>query len=397
MSHRTLAKLLVAALLAGTTTPLFALEPDKLTVWVGTNRDIDRLRTIGERFTEELGIPVEVVEVDPLPDKFQQAAATGDGPDLAMHAHDRLGEWSGGGLIAPVSPSAGFADGVIDTAMDAVTFDGRVWGWPVAVEAVGLVYNKALVDAPPATFEELEGQELEGGVPPILWDYTNTYFTFPLMAANGGFAFEKVDGSYDGSVTGVNNDGAVEGATLLETLIESGTMPKGVDYGIMDGRMTKGEVGMVINGPWAWGNYESAGIDIGVAPLPTVGGEPAIPFVGVQAFALNAASPNKDLAAEFIENYVLSDEGLATWNAGNALGTLADASAAAEQDDPKVATTLEIAKGRRAHAVEPRDGRVLVGHGARAREHHVRCAGPAGGARRRGGAHHGRQVRPGRA
>ncbi len=345
MPHRTLAKLLVASLLAGATTPLLALEPDKLTVWVGTNRDIERLRAIGERFTEELGIPVEVVEVDPLPDKFQQAAATGDGPDLAMHAHDRLGEWSSGGLIAPVTPSAAFADGVIDTAMEAVTFDGRVWGWPVAVEAVGLVYNKALVDAPPATFEELVGEELEGGVPPILWDYNNTYFTFPLMAANGGFAFEKVDGSYDGGVTGVNNEGAVEGATLLEELIESGTMPKGVDYGIMDGRMTKGEVGMVINGPWSWGNYEAAGIDIGVAPLPSVGGEPAIPFVGVQAFALNAASPNKDLAAEFIENYVLGDEGLATWNAGNALGTLADVSAAAGQDDPKVATTLEIARG----------------------------------------------------
>ena len=341
---RTVPPALIAALLAGASTPSFALEPDVLTVWVGTNRDIDRLRTLGERFTEELGIPVEIVEVDPLPDKFQQAAATGDGPDLAMHAHDRLGEWSGGGLIAPVTPSASFSDGVIDTAMDAVSFDGKVWGWPVAVEAVGLIYNKALVESPPATFEELVGMDIEGATSPILWDYNNTYFTFPLMAANGGFAFEKVDGSYDGSVTGVNNEGAVEGATLLEELIESGTMPKGVDYGIMDGAMTKGDVGMVINGPWAWGGLEAAGLDIGVAPLPSIGGKPAVPFVGVQAFALNAASPNKDLAAEFVENYVLSDEGLATWNAGNALGTLADASAAAEQTDPKVATTLEIAK-----------------------------------------------------
>lgn len=345
MPSKTLSTALLAALAAGATVPALALEPDTLTVWVGTNRDIDRLRTIGERFTEELGIPVEVVEVDPLPDKFQQAAATGDGPDLAMHAHDRLGEWSSGGLISPINPSQGFTDGIIDTAMEAVTFDGRVWGYPVAVEAVGLIYNRALVESPPETFEELVGAEIEGAETPILWDYNNTYFTFPLMAANGGYAFEKVDGSYDGSTTGVNNEGAVAGAALLEELIESGTMPKGVDYGIMDGAMSKGEVGMVINGPWAWGNLEAAGLDIGVAPLPTVGGEPAVPFVGVQAFAVNAASPNKDLAAEFIENYVLSDEGLATWNAGNALGTLADESAAAEQDDPKVATTLEIAKG----------------------------------------------------
>lgn len=336
---------LLGATLAVAATGASALEPDALTVWVGPNRDVAALQAIGDRFTEELGIPVTVTEVDPLPDKFQQAAATGDGPDLALYAHDRFGEWAAGGLISPITLSAATREGIIDTALDAVSFGGETWGYPVAVEAVGLIWNKALIDAPPESFEEIVELEVEGDKAPILWDYNNTYFTFPMMAAGGGFAFEKVDGSYDGTTTGVNNEGALKGAQMLATLIESGTMPKGVDYGVMDATMNKGDVAMVINGPWSWANLKASGIDFGVAPLPSVDGKPSVPFVGVQAFAVNAASPNKDLAAEFMESYVMTDESLAAWNANDALGTLVDESAAAEQDDPNVAATLEIAQG----------------------------------------------------
>jgi maltose/maltodextrin transport system substrate-binding protein len=97
---------------------------------------------------------------------------------------------------------------------------------------------------------------------------------------------------------------------------------------------------MIINGPWSWAAYRDAGIDVGVAPIPTVAGEASPPFLGVQALAINAASPNADLAVELIENYILTDEGLATWNANGGLGALADVSAGAAQDDANIAATL---------------------------------------------------------
>jgi maltose/maltodextrin transport system substrate-binding protein len=212
----------------------------------------------------------------------------------------------------------------------------------VGVEAVGLVYNKALVPTPPATFEEIAAIDLPDGVKAIMWDYNNTYFTFPMMAAGGAFAFEKgADGNYDGTKTGVNNEGALAGAQMLRTMIDDGTMPKGVDYGVMDGAMAKGEVAMVLNGPWSWAGYKTAGIDVGVAPIPSIGGKASKPFVGVFAFAINAASPNKDLAVELLENYVLTDEGLSAWNAQGHLGAMADISVGETQaDDPNVAATL---------------------------------------------------------
>ena len=335
-------KLTLAALLLGTAMPAAAFTDGELLIWTGANRDKAALEAAVAAFSDELGIPVTVEVVDPdLPQKFQQAAATGDGPDIVMWAHDRFGEWASGGLIAPVQPGEAWTGDILPAAMDAVQFDGKTWGYPVSVEAVHLIYNTDLVAEPPAAFEDIAGAEIEGQK--ILWDYNNTYFTMPLLMAQGGFAFQKVDGVYDGSTTGVNAPGAIAGAEVLKSLIDDGVMPQGVDYGVMDGAMNKGEVAMVLNGPWAWGALKDSGINFAVAPIPTVGGEVAPPFLGVQALAVNAATPNADLAVELIENYLLTDEGLAAWNANGELGALADASAAEAQDDPLISGMLAVA------------------------------------------------------
>jgi len=112
--HITLAAVVVGASLA---TPASAFEDDTLVIWIGENKAPDAMRAAVAPFVEDPGIAVRIEEVEPLPDKFQQAAATGDGPDLVLYAHDRFGEWAAGGLIAPVEPGAGFTDGVLDTAV----------------------------------------------------------------------------------------------------------------------------------------------------------------------------------------------------------------------------------------------------------------------------------------
>ncbi len=107
-----------------------------------------------------------------------------------------------GGLLAPVNPSAEVRAKIDDFAWDAVTIDGKVYGYPVAVEAISLIYNKDLLpDGAPATFEEmleLDTKFQADGKHAILWAYETPYFTYPLLSAGGGYAFKKNDdGSYD--------------------------------------------------------------------------------------------------------------------------------------------------------------------------------------------------------
>ncbi len=334
-----------AAVLLASTSLSQAFEDGKLLIWINGDKGFNGLQAIGDKFKEELGVDVVVEHPEAVTDKFQQSAATGDGPDIFIWAHDRFGEWAAAGLIAPVEPSAEVKDGIFDFAWDAVTFDGKTWGYPIAVEAVGLIYNKDLVPTPPATMESIQELTLPEDVKPILWDYNNTYFTFPLLAANGGYAFQKKDGAYDPKDTGVNNEGAKKGAALLRQFIDDGVMPSGVDYGVMDAAINKGEVAMVINGPWAWANLATSGINFGVAPIPSVAGQPSKSFVGVLAANVNAASPNRDLAIEFIENYLVTDEGLKTINDDVPLGAVADESFAETlAGDANVAATLANAQ-----------------------------------------------------
>jgi maltose/maltodextrin transport system substrate-binding protein len=221
-----------------------------------------------------------------------------------------------------------------------------MWGYPLAVEAIGLIYNKALSPKPPATFEELFALDKTlsaKGKHAILWDYNNTYFTFPLLAANGGYPFGRnPKGDYVATDIGVNNAGAIKGAEMIVKLIDSGVMPKGANYSTMEAAMSKGEIAMMISGPWAWANLKKAKIDFGVAPIPSIGGKPSKAFIGVQGAMINRASANKQLAVEFIENYMLTMDGLKTMDADVSLGVTAHkAFYKARAADPLIAATMK--------------------------------------------------------
>ena len=288
---------------------------DPLVVWF-TVEGAKGMRRAAESFTAETGVPVVIETPDPIegPSKFQQAAAAGKGPDIYVYAHDRIGEWASSGLIRSVTPNKRLQDDIDPLAWKGFGIRGRLWGYPYAIEAVTLLYNKALVDIPPKTFDEvfaLDAQLQKQGRRAILWEYTYNYFTWPLLAANGGYAFrQRSDGSYDPSDTGVDSPGALVGAQLIDRLIRQRLMPAGSGYAEMEAAVASGQVAMMINGPWAWVNLKRVGVDFGVAKIPAVGQRPAAPYVGIKGLLISRSCRQPELAAELIENHLLSLPGL---------------------------------------------------------------------------------------
>ena len=84
--------------------------------------------------------------------------------------------------------------------------------------------------------------------------------------------------------------------------------------------MNQGRLAMFISGPFAWENLKKSGIDFGVTTIPGVNGQPARPFVGVVGAMFNRASPNLDLAQEFLEHYLITPRGLAAMDSHVPLG-----------------------------------------------------------------------------
>ena len=101
---------------------------------------------------------------------------------------------------------------------DAVTHKQQVWGYPVALEAVSLIYNKKLVTGKvPTQLSELPafGKELKAQNPNaivIMWDYKTPYFSWPFLASAGGYPFKKTAEGYDVNDIGVANAGATRGS-----------------------------------------------------------------------------------------------------------------------------------------------------------------------------------------
>ena len=301
----------------------------RLLVWINGDKGYNGLQKVGDAFTRVSGVQVVVQHPEGAPDKFQAAAGAGKGPDIFCWPHDRAGEWAQSGLIVPVRPPRALREQIEDSAWKAFRYRGQLWGYPLAIEAIGLVYNKALVTTPPATFDELIALDkalAARGKKAILWDYNKSFFSWPLLAGPGGHVFGRdAQGNLNPADIGVANAGALKGAQMLDRLLREGVMAKGARYAEMEAGFARGEVAMMLTGPWAWDNAKKAGIDFGVAAIPAVvPGRPSKAFVGVLGCMIAAPSKVKDLAREFIEHHLLQVDSLKTISADVPLGTPAN-------------------------------------------------------------------------
>ncbi|MFC1233470.1 maltose/maltodextrin ABC transporter substrate-binding protein MalE [Vibrio sp. F74] len=324
-----------------------AIEEGQLTIWINGDKGYNGLAEVGKKFEEDTGIKVTVAHPDALQDKFPQTAATGDGPDIVFWAHDRFGGYAEAGLLAEVKPSKEVTDGIVDFAWDAVKYDGKLIGYPVAIESLSLIYNKDLVATPPKSWEEVEALNAKlqkDGKTAIMWNLKEPYFTWPLMAADGGYAFKYTSSGYDVKDAGIATDGVKASMNFVKGLIDKGIISSDMDYSVSEAAFNKGNTAMTINGPWAWGNIEKSGINYGVATLPKFNGKSSKPFVGVLTAGISTASPNQDLAVEFIENYLLTNDGLRMINNDKPLGAVALNSFQKELDsDKRIAATMDNA------------------------------------------------------
>ena len=297
----------------------------ELSIWFDPDRG-HALEPIIQKFETESGIKVKLESPENRTEDFAMAVQVAKGPDIVIWAHDKVGEWADAGIISPIEISPEFRNKFLPKAWEAVLHRGSTWGYPIALETVSLIYNKTLLEGPPpGQLSELVplNAKIKTKHPEataILWDYNSPYYSWGILASAGGYVFGKKEKDYDPQEVGVATPGAIDGLSGIISLIRAGVLPKSVTYSVVEEQMARGKLAMMISGAWAWPNLIKSGIDFGVSPIPGVDGHPGRPFVGVSVAYLNRSSPNLDLAKEFLEHYMLSEEGLTAMNHGKPLG-----------------------------------------------------------------------------
>jgi maltose/maltodextrin transport system substrate-binding protein len=314
--------------------PSLAWTNGELLIWMDAAQ-AHGLEPIAKSFEARYGLKVTFQSPPSITSNFPNAAQCSQGPDIVLWPHDKVGEWADAGLVSPIDVLPEFREKYFPKAWEAMEYKKQLWGYPIGLETVTLIYNKKLMTSlPPSHLSdlvELDAQikKAHPGVISILWDYKSPYYSWGILAGAGAYIFARYQGVYDFKNVGVANAGAVEALSKITGLVHAGVLPKSVSYSVAEDLMGRGKLAMMISGPWAWSNLLKSGIDFGVAPIPGVGNMPGKPFVGVAAAYINRSSPNQDIAREFIQSYLLSEAGLVALNKGKPIGiasliTLAD-------------------------------------------------------------------------
>ncbi len=312
-----------------------------LTMWVDETR-IDVMKPIVEEFQAETGVKVDLVQKvsGDIRTDFVAQVPTGEGPDVIIGAHDWTGEFVNNGVIAPVE-LGDKADGFSPAALSAFAYDGQQYGTPYAIENIALVRNNALLqDTPATTFDDLvaqaQGAGTEFSVIIQQGDQGDAYHLYPLQTSFGAPVFaSNPDGSYNTTLAlgGAPGDAF---ASYLQKLGQEKVLDPAIDGEKAKQAFLDGKAPYIVTGPWNTTAFTDAGMDITVLPVPSAGGQPAQPFVGVQGAFISAKSKNAVLANEFVVNY-LTTEKVQTelYKAGGRLPAL---KASAEKvDDPILA------------------------------------------------------------
>lgn len=287
-----------------------------LTIWADDTR-APVFTEFGEDFTAETGVPVTVVEVDfgDIRDNIVQQGPAGEGADIIIGAHDWLGELVESGVVAPIDlPNSGDYETV---GLNAFTFDGQLYGVPIAIENLGLFRNTDLVPDPVTDWNELvttgEGLLGEDSVDVVVAVQNapdpDVYHNYPLQTMYGSYIFgTNDDGTYNPADLGIASDAGKSFATAWGGWNDSGIIDATLDSDTALQAFNEGRSAFYITGPWNLGAVRDSGVPFAIDAFPTLDGTQGSPFVGVQGIMINSFSENLLLAQAFATDYMATQE-----------------------------------------------------------------------------------------
>lgn len=287
--------LLLALLLVLVAGPVRAEEP--LRVWHAyRGAEEQALEQILAGFEGE--VDVLAVPYDAFAAKLESSIPLGEGPDIYIDAHERLGNFRERDIVAPL-PFAVDRGAYTANAIAAVEHEGQLWGLPLSQKCLALYINTDLVATVPRSLEEIAalGSSLPGGVYPLVYEAQGAYAHAALLAAFGGRLFDEQADDY-----AFEGEAAVRSLEYVAALIEAGVIPADADGALVTNSFVAGKAATVFSGPWLASDLGDA-IPYRVAPLPIVeaSGQPMRPLLTVEVALLSPRGASNPDALRLLE------------------------------------------------------------------------------------------------
>lgn len=243
----------------------------------------------------DLTITRVVIPFDQIFSKVESSWGAGDAtPDMFIAPNDHLGDETRLGIFyGPLDDKLGaMKDQFTQISLDGSKVDGKMYEVPESMKAVSMFYNKSLVTTPPATLDDLLALAKSGKKVGIA-QYAGNYYNWAFYSAFGGKILDDT-GKCVASTTGVSDSLA-----YLKSLKDAGVTFY-TDGAGFQGDFKTGKLAVVIEGPWATGDFKKAlTTNLGIAPIPSGPKGKSLPLSAPDGWYINAGSANKDLALQF--------------------------------------------------------------------------------------------------
>ena len=284
-----------------------------------------------EKKYPDITVTMQIVPWADQQQKITTALASGSLPDVSMLGNDVVAQYAANGALAPLDPYlAGWSkqEGT-DVKKDMYagdlayyTYNGKLYGSPVADETRMLYYNKDLFSkagldpsSPPATWDEMASAAKKlKSVTSVPWSasmskqYATVQLFMSVYLSYGATLFSK-----DGKC-GLDTTAFKDALTYYTNIAKNGlTSPDAANATGDDlaNLFSNGKSAMLIDGPSRYNVIKTGNPDlfknIGIAPIPA-GPEGTFGFLGGWPLVLWNNSKHKDAAAKWI-HYATSPDG----------------------------------------------------------------------------------------
>ena len=275
-----------------------------------TADDVDAQQKMVDKFNEEHPDIQVVLEAygSEFDTKISASTGSGDAPDV-MYMWNYPAYHDGLEPLDSYIEKEGedYKKNFYSTLWNYNSYDGQIYGLPVGFTTHCVYYNKDLfekagVEEPKDgwTWEDLEEKAKKineaTGVKGFSFSMKPDPYDYEMYLWSNGTAYCDKEGKMEGYV---NSDKALETYKMFQDMAKDGyavaTEKSGSD------EFESGQTAMFVYGAWAVKKYTEAGVNLGLAKLPSFGTEKSASILSSSGVAIAKSSKNKEAAWEFVK------------------------------------------------------------------------------------------------
>jgi maltose-binding protein MalE len=251
---------------------------DEIVVWADESRGANLKKVLAVKADWVPGYTVKIVSFSNF-DALKEAidkATDASGPDIVVGANDWVPTLAKNGKLAPLTVTAAVRARFNPTQFLDLTYKKKLYGVPVDINNVAMIYNTDLTKTAPKTFGDMvdvykslktskglkAGLCVAGGG--MSW---GAHSVFSALGADA-YQFNSRDSIVYGRSFNATRFGQNIRTYLMDGKKSNGFFPA-TDTGCKD-NFIAGKVPYAIIGNWEWQDYVAKGFDMNLMPVPGV-------------------------------------------------------------------------------------------------------------------------------